>query len=271
MPSRIIREGINSSPRINALTPGAELFYRRLLSVVDDYGRYYASPATLRGACWPTNPERVTDKDVAGWIAECAHVAIKAGALVRLYEVNGAKYLEVVDFNQKIRSKSKYPDPVVGMSAECPQNASNLQTDCGQIVDKTPALGVLRIANFEGEVRDAKRAPVQPIRPMGPDYQERFEALYQKHPVPGFKQDGIFRYLEIISSSVNPDIVADAIDRDHAAWCKFWEENPGEWKPGIGKFFEDGYHLRKPKTRDPTKFGPHKTKQQQQADDWANA
>ena len=39
MPSRILREGINTSPKVNALSPMAELFYRRLMTVADDYGR----------------------------------------------------------------------------------------------------------------------------------------------------------------------------------------------------------------------------------------
>lgn len=35
MPSRILREGILTSERVNALAPLEELFYRRLMSVVD--------------------------------------------------------------------------------------------------------------------------------------------------------------------------------------------------------------------------------------------
>src|SRR3990167_11311858 len=53
MPNRILREGILSSERINTLSVHAELFYRRLLSVVDDYGRFFAHPALLRSACYP--------------------------------------------------------------------------------------------------------------------------------------------------------------------------------------------------------------------------
>ena len=48
MPSRIIRDGILTSERINALTERAELFYRRLMSVVDDYGRFPANSGPFR-------------------------------------------------------------------------------------------------------------------------------------------------------------------------------------------------------------------------------
>jgi hypothetical protein len=39
MPSRLLREGILDSEAVNALSFAAEVFYRRLMSVVDDFGR----------------------------------------------------------------------------------------------------------------------------------------------------------------------------------------------------------------------------------------
>ena len=47
MPNRILRDTILRSERVARLSPTAELFYRRLMSVADDYGRYYAN--TLSG------------------------------------------------------------------------------------------------------------------------------------------------------------------------------------------------------------------------------
>ncbi len=52
MPNRIIREGILTSEAVNSLSWEAEVFFRRLLSVVDDFGRltpvrlFYALPCT---------------------------------------------------------------------------------------------------------------------------------------------------------------------------------------------------------------------------------
>lgn len=111
MPTRILREGILSSRRIDLLSMGAELFYRRLMSVADDYGRYYASIGALRGACWPTAPEKVKETQIAGWLEECC-----AGdePLIVLYTVKGCRYLEIQDFRQQTRSKSKYPERLTG-------------------------------------------------------------------------------------------------------------------------------------------------------------
>ena len=53
MPNRIVREGILTSERVELLSWAEEVFYRRLMSVVDDFGRYYARPELLRAACYP--------------------------------------------------------------------------------------------------------------------------------------------------------------------------------------------------------------------------
>lgn len=108
MPTRILREGILTSPRVNSLSFGAELFYRRLMTVADDYGRYHASPATLRGACWPICPDKVTEKQITGWINECLATDTQ---LLSVYESGGYKYLQIANFGQQVRGKSKFPDP----------------------------------------------------------------------------------------------------------------------------------------------------------------
>lgn len=110
MPNRIIREGIITSERIALLSWQAEVFYRRLLSVVDDYGRYFGKPALLRAACFPLQIDRAPEPHIAKWLEECV-----AASLLRLYAVDGTNYVEVLDFNQQIRAKkSKYPDPING-------------------------------------------------------------------------------------------------------------------------------------------------------------
>jgi len=116
MPNRIVREGIIDSERVNSLSPLAELFYRRLMSKVDDYGRFSGHPALILAACFPLQLDRVTQADVSAWLAECCQLPARCAQripLISLYEVNGKKYLQVNDFNQRTRSESKYPPPSV--------------------------------------------------------------------------------------------------------------------------------------------------------------
>ncbi len=107
MPNRILREGILTSERVNLLSCEAEVFYRRLMSVVDDYGRFHAHPALLRAALFPLKLESVGQGVMEGLLAD-----VEQAGLVRLYEVGGKRYLEMQDFRQQVRAKeSKYPSP----------------------------------------------------------------------------------------------------------------------------------------------------------------
>ena len=107
MPNRILREGILSSERVNALDWEAEVFYRRLMSAVDDYGRYTAHPALLRAALYPLKLETVSEDCITRLLE-----AVNAAGLVNLYEVAGKPFLELVDFRQQVRAKvSKFPEP----------------------------------------------------------------------------------------------------------------------------------------------------------------
>lgn len=112
MPNRILREGILTSERVNALSPDAELFYRRLMSVADDFGRYSANPTLLRAACYPLRLDFVRESAIESHMDECA-----INCLLIKYEVQGKQYLELLDFHQRTRAKdSKYPAPAQQMT-----------------------------------------------------------------------------------------------------------------------------------------------------------
>ena len=109
MPTRVVREGILDSERVGALSPLAELFYRKLMSVVDDYGRFELVLSVLRARLYSQRLDDVSEDDIRKWINECC-----AGErpLLVCYVVNGKKYFEIQEFNQQHKSqKSKYPDP----------------------------------------------------------------------------------------------------------------------------------------------------------------
>src|ERR1041385_3742916 len=104
MPNRILRDGILNSPRFNKLSDGAKLLYYRLMSVVDDYGRYHANESTVRCACWPLCPNNYSDREIKKYLAECAH---GDSPLLTFYEVDGFHYLVLNDFGQQVGAKSK--------------------------------------------------------------------------------------------------------------------------------------------------------------------
>ena len=106
MPTRLLREGILSSDRVDQLDSAAEVFYRRLMSKVDDHGLYDARPSMLRAMLFPLRIDRVREADITRWMAACQ----KAGLIV-LYEADGKPFLKMLDTGWDERSKPKYPLP----------------------------------------------------------------------------------------------------------------------------------------------------------------
>ena len=104
MPTRILREGIITSEPVNRLSPQAEIFYRRLMSVADDYGRFHAHPTLIRAACYPLQLDKISEEDVIKSMQEVVNQE-----LVSIY--NGGKYLQIWRFKQQRRRQSKFPQP----------------------------------------------------------------------------------------------------------------------------------------------------------------
>lgn len=160
MPNRIIREGIITSEAVNSLSWEAETFYRRLLSVVDDFGRFDARPSVLRSALYPLKLDSMREDSVQRCLKSC-----EAARLVVLYSVEGKEYLEVTNFRQQVRSKkSKYPAPDAHMHSTCTAHAQQMRTKTeSETETNNPPLpppctveeveAHLRAAAFAGRVR----------------------------------------------------------------------------------------------------------------------
>lgn len=111
MGERILRPGIRKSDRTAALVRDggwiAQVFYDWLLTAVDDFGRFDARPSILRVEIFPLLIDMVRETDVSRCLTACE----RAG-LVRLYQAGGKPYLEVLNFNQRLRAQSsKWPSP----------------------------------------------------------------------------------------------------------------------------------------------------------------
>jgi hypothetical protein len=109
------------------LDQAAEVFYRRLMSVVDDFGRYDARPAVLKSMCFPLRADKVREADISRWLAICE----KAG-LILLYESGGRPYLELHNLGEPRAKRSKWPDPPA-----CAQMKSDAST-CAQTQTYVP-------------------------------------------------------------------------------------------------------------------------------------
>lgn len=171
MPNRILREGINTSPRMAKLSWPAEVFYRRLMSVVDDYGRYHAHHMLLRAACYPMQLDKVSEADIGKWLGEC-----RKAALVSVYEISGVAYLELLDFRQQVRAKkSKFPDP--------PPDAQQMTCECVADAQQMPANAHLDVDVSEGGDGPRKRATRKTPLPADFGISDRVRAWAEKNGV----------------------------------------------------------------------------------------
>jgi hypothetical protein len=140
VPNRILREGILTSPNVARLGWAEEVFYRRLMSVVDDFGRYFGDPGMLRAACYPRQLGKVSDSDVGKWLRSCVDAD-----LVRVYQAADMEsYVELIKFGQQVRAKkSKYPD-ALSLDSNCEQMKSSAHLDVSVSVSVSEDEGVTR-------------------------------------------------------------------------------------------------------------------------------
>lgn len=108
MPNRMIRDW-TASDKINSVSVHAERFFLRLIMKADDFGCYHADSRLLKASLYPLLLDSIREADLLRWMTECQ----KAGLIV-LYGNAGKKYLQIVDFRQRLdKARSKYPLPSV--------------------------------------------------------------------------------------------------------------------------------------------------------------
>ena len=101
---------------MNALSESAEILYRRLMSVVDDYGRWEANPDLIRARCFPLQLSRWSTVKLRESLLE-----IRESRLITVFHRGGKDYLQINNFGQRKQSRSKYPDPDLPESAGEPE------------------------------------------------------------------------------------------------------------------------------------------------------
>ena len=106
MPTRLIREGILTSGRVASLSWEEEVFYRRLMSVADDYGLYDARPPILRSALYPLQLDKMSECNIQRCLSAC-----EAAGLILLYSHTGKPYLMILGFGQQGKTSPKWPLP----------------------------------------------------------------------------------------------------------------------------------------------------------------
>jgi hypothetical protein len=166
MSNRMLRDWTDSE-RVCSLSAHAERFFVRLIMKADDFGCYHAEPKLLRPFLFPMQLTEIREADIQRWIAEC----VKAG-VVRLYKSSGKPYLEIIEFNQRLRAKHrKFPER---------------QTHDGHMTDICPPEEKRREVEEEVEVK----------KKFSPPSLEEVKAYCVEHGYLAELGDKVFRYYD---------------------------------------------------------------------------
>jgi hypothetical protein len=178
MPSRFLRPEIRSSRRWNACSWCGQSLYIRLITLVDDYGRYEADPVILCSEAFPTfrhfRPSKVRK----------LLVELAANDLIRLYQHDGKTYLHLTRWKERVRiTQSKFPAPNGGENEHAnDENARKqavsqmpLRADAAQTSGSLPPPPYDSVSAFEPS-RDATLNA-----PTTQHVQEYFDKLNEAH------------------------------------------------------------------------------------------
>lgn len=147
MPTRVLYSTLLTSSKVNRLKPDEFELYIRLILVADDHGRYSGSSIRISRSCWPDR-EDITSKKIDPALQQLHEIG-----LIYLYHVNGDRYLEITNWNQRKRTiVSKFPSP--GTDVE--PNDSQMPDEC-QSNDRQKTARDERRETRDENIRDERR------------------------------------------------------------------------------------------------------------------
>lgn len=105
MPQRFLRPGITNSDAWNSVSFEAQSFYIRIITLVDDFGRYDGRIPVLHGQCFALR------NDIKPQRTAALRGELHESGLIDVYAVDGKDYLQVAKWSERARcEKSKFPD-----------------------------------------------------------------------------------------------------------------------------------------------------------------
>ena len=123
MPQRFLRPAITNSERWNACSFKAQSLYVRLMTLVDDYGRYDGRAGLLCGHAFSVwnemNPKLAVNPQETA--ALCWQLS--DNKMIEIYEVEGKRYIQLTQWQERARGESKWPSPDLGQILRNPADS----------------------------------------------------------------------------------------------------------------------------------------------------
>lgn len=104
MPQRFLKPGLIASSKWDSLAWITQSFYIRLITLVDDFGRYEANPNLIRSMAFPLR------EDIRASQVSALCIELQDAQLAIFYKANGKEYMQLLNWTEKPRAdSSKYP------------------------------------------------------------------------------------------------------------------------------------------------------------------
>lgn len=128
MPQRFLRPGITNSELWNSVSFPAQSLFIRIITLVDDYGRYDGRSTVLWAHCFAVWNEKQPNQEITLQEFDKLLQEIAAVHLIDLYEVSGKRILQVSQWLERVRegTKEKWPK-----NPTCSEPLRNPAESCG--------------------------------------------------------------------------------------------------------------------------------------------
>lgn len=217
MPNRYIREGINDSRTICQLGWQGEVFYRRLMLAVDDFGRAEADAEILRCELFKRQLAKVSEADIERLLVECENTNPPS---LFTYQYGSKRYLVMNTWDKGRAKYSKHPEPPESVCKRL-QTPSSVNTP----EHMSPRATTKAIPNTKTRATDGAHLPEAEI-PSWKEFWEYCQSLHCGLTAEWFAKDKF--------EAANSDKWKNKSDwRSYARRCKGWWEQDG--RPMKGK------------------------------------
>lgn len=195
MPVRFLRPGLTTSEKWNSLDWMSQSFYVRLITLVDDYGRYEANTLLLKSHAFPLTND-INCKQVFNM---CENIQ-KAGLAMFYTNELGKNYLQLTNWHEKPRSEPKYPE---------------FDNTCKQM--------------FTYAINCSPPKPSPSPSPSPYDYTEDFKKAWNEYPNKSNKSEAFKSWKRLKPNEELQSIIFKAI-QDQKKWEQ-WKKDGGAFIP----------------------------------------
>ena len=238
MPNRIMNDSLCRSDSMAKLSWFDQCVFSRLIVLADDYGRYDARPAIIKGSGFPLHTELPLEEIQAA----LEHIADEG--MIFLYEVDGKQYLELTSWSkfQRLRnSKIKYPPPP---GVETRGNSPQLAATRGNSPPESqsnPNPCAIESNPIQSEINPNIESHSNPVSQSSKkdfvwdqEKAEAFEVFWQAYPKHKYKSTARAEFLKI---DVPLETLMTALEAQKK--LENWKKNDGQYIPAPAYWLRD--------------------------------